>query len=83
MKGYLENFKALTRQYAKRQNIWHRKEEDFIWVDVMGGDSGPKRLHATVNKIVDLIRMEKASVNFVLASDEQAKMRVVNTDPAV
>lgn len=42
---FLNDFKAKTRQYAKRQNIWYRKEQDFVWMDAMGGDSGPKRMH--------------------------------------
>jgi len=36
----------------------------------MGGDSGPKRLHATVNKMVDYIKMEREGIREVLASDE-------------
>jgi tRNA A37 N6-isopentenylltransferase MiaA len=59
MRRFLDDFKAQTRQYAKRQNIWHRKEEDYVWVDVMGGDSGPKRLFTVVNRIVDYLKMDR------------------------
>ena len=59
MRVFLDTFKAKTRQYAKRQNIWFRKEEDFYWVDVMGGDSGPKRLYSVVNRLIDGLKMDK------------------------
>ena len=39
--------------------MWFRKEEEFIWIDVMGGDSGPKRLHNTVNRMVDFLKMDR------------------------
>lgn len=80
--SYLDDFKAKTRQYAKRQNIWFRREADFVWIDVMGGDSGPKRLHAVVNKMVDCLKLDRTSLKQnLLASDEQAKLRAVNADP--
>jgi hypothetical protein len=47
-------------------------------MDVMGGDKGPKRIHAVINQMVDYLKME--SVKAVLGSDEQAKMRAVNTE---
>lgn len=68
---FLEDFKAKTRQYAKRQNIWYRKEHDFVWIDVMGGDGGsPKKLHTVVNRIVDCLKLDKETLkNEVLDSD--------------
>ena len=81
---YLNDFKAKTRQFAKRQNIWYRKEDDFVWIDVMGGDSGPKRLYAVVNKMVDNLKLDREVLKKeVLDSDEQAKLRAVNADPQV
>ena len=55
-----------------------------MWLDVMGGDHGtPKKLQSVVNRIVDCLRMEKSQLETsVLASDEQAKLRAVNADPA-
>jgi len=81
---YTNDFKAKTRQFAKRQNIWYRKEDEYVWIDVMGGDSGPKRLHAVVNRMVDYLKLDQEALKKdVLAADEQAKLRAVNTDPEV
>ena len=50
----------------------------------MGGDSGPKRLHAVVNRMVDYLKLDQEALRKeVLAADEQAKLRAVNTDPEV
>ena len=78
---FLDDFKAQTRQYAKRQNIWYRKECDFVWMDVMGGDSGPKRIHAVINRLVDCLKLNRNNLKDYLNADEQAKVRAVNTEP--
>jgi|LauGreDrversion4_2_1035121.scaffolds.fasta_scaffold907575_1 hypothetical protein len=50
----------------------------------MGGDSGPKRLYAVVNKMVDNLKLDREVLKKeVLDSDEQAKLRAVNADPQV
>ncbi len=33
-KVFLRKFKTASRQYAKRQFTWYRKEEEFSWVDL-------------------------------------------------
>ena len=50
-------------------------------MDVMGGDSGPKRMHAVINKLVDCLKMKPEDLKTYLDSDEQAKLRAVNTEP--
>lgn len=67
---FLNDFKSKTRQYAKRQNIWYRKEADFVWMDVMGGDSGPKRIHAVINRLVDCLKLNPNDLKNHLNSDE-------------
>jgi len=52
-------------------------------MDVMGGDSGPKRVHAVINRLVDCLKMDRNQLKEHLATDEQAKMRAVNTEAEV
>ena len=80
LKNFQEDFKAKTRQYAKRQNIWFRKEEDFLWIDVMGG-STIKRLNDVVNRVIGCVAMDRNKLKEMLKTDEQAKLRAVNGDP--
>ena len=77
---FLNDFKAKTRQYAKRQNIWYRRESEFVWMDAMGGDAGPKRMHQVVNRLFECLKMDRQSLQIELDSDGQAKMRAVNTE---
>lgn len=74
---YLEDFKAKNRQFAKRQNIWFRKENDYLWVDVMSEG----KIHNVVNKLIGYLR--KPDISDDLASDEQEKMKNANTDEEV
>lgn len=71
---YLEDFKAKTRQFAKRQNIWFRKESDYLWIDVMSEG----KIHNVVNKMID--HLKKPNIKSVLLSDEQEKMKNANSD---
>lgn len=47
----------------------------------MGGDSGPKRMHNVINKMFDCLKMKQEDLTQYLDSDEQAKLRAVNTEP--
>ena len=47
----------------------------------MGGDSGPKRIHAVINRLVDCLKLNPNDLKTHLNSDEQAKLRAVNTEP--
>lgn len=46
----------------------------------MGGDSGPKRMHMVMNRMVDFLKMDPDALKELFDSDEQAKLRAVNTD---
>ena len=56
MRNYLEDYKAKTRQYAKKQNIWYKKEKDYLWLDVMSEG----KMHNVVNKIINYIRKDES-----------------------
>ena len=49
----------------------------------MGGDSGPKRIHAVINRLVDCLKLNRSSLEDYLNADEQANVRAVNTEPEV
>jgi len=73
-KLFLDDFKAKNRQFAKRQNIWFRKESEYLWLDVMSEG----KIHNVVNRLIDHLR--KPSLAQDLASAEQEKLKVVNSD---
>ncbi|CDW77441.1 trna isopentenyltransferase 9 [Stylonychia lemnae] len=71
---YLNDYKAKNRQYAKRQNIWFRKEQNYLWLDVMMEG----KIQNVINKMI--VHLMKEDVRRELESDEQEKMKNVNTE---
>jgi hypothetical protein len=39
-------------------------------MDVMGGDSGPKRIHAVINRLVDCLKLNPSDLKDFLNADE-------------
>lgn len=58
---FLDKFTTATRQYAKRQMQWFRKDEDFVFVPVNVNASKPERVaraHAEILRIFQLGRSD-------------------------
>eukprot|EP00347_Sterkiella_histriomuscorum_P002465 403368043 len=73
-KSYLDDYKAKNRQFARKQNKWFRKEQDYLWMDVMMEG----KIHNVINKMITYLR--KDDIRKDLESDEQEKMKNVNTE---
>eukprot|EP01027_Heterolobosea_sp_BB2_P000564 GEZU01000809.1.p1 GENE.GEZU01000809.1~~GEZU01000809.1.p1 ORF type:complete len:489 (-),score=102.83 GEZU01000809.1:146-1612(-) len=61
--AFLAEFKAASRQYAKKQYHWFRKEKDFRWVNA-------DDLRRGVQEIVSLFHMPRAQYLEIVASKE-------------
>lgn len=54
--------------------MWFRKEDEFLWIDVMSEG----KIHNVVNKMIDILKRD--DISEYLKSDEQEKMKNVNTN---
>lgn len=58
---YLAQFTTATRQYAKRQMQWFRRDDDFVFVSVPLSEDKSKRVHAVADEIASLLALSRES----------------------
>jgi len=57
--AYLDEFKAATRRYAKKQMQWFRKDENFIFIPVDLDHSSTVRLDEATNSIQQMCTLKR------------------------
>ena len=72
---FVDDFATATRQYAKKQMQWFRRDGSFAFVPVdMGADKGT-RAEESARAIAEMCRMGREEFDELLASDESVSGR--------
>jgi tRNA dimethylallyltransferase len=56
---YLDKFTTATRQYAKKQMQWFRRDEEFVFAPVALSKDKPERVQSTADEIERMIKLSR------------------------
>ncbi|KAL3769514.1 hypothetical protein ACHAW5_001247 [Stephanodiscus triporus] len=66
--GFLDDFKSATRQYAKKQMQWFRRDNEFAFVPIRMDDDKDERVRNAAEIIADLCKMRREDFDAELNS---------------
>ena len=72
---FIDDFATATRQYAKKQMQWFRRDASFAFVPVDMGAGKGERAKDSARTIGELCRLGRAEFDEVLASDDSVSAR--------
>jgi len=66
--GFLDDFKSATRQYAKKQMQWFRRDDEFAFVPIRMDDDKDERVRNAAEIIADLCKLRREDFDAELNS---------------
>lgn len=69
---YLRSFTTATRQYAKTQMSWFRKDKDFMFIPIPLGMEKTDRVDSAVKAIEKLCRLPRSEYEHELLGDDES-----------
>ena len=79
---YLNKFTTATRQYAKKQMQWFRKDGAFVFVPVDMKQSKAERIDSVTSSVIQLCRAPRSVYESELSDDNSVSTRTITNNAA-